>query len=102
MPTYLGISTWITPQAAHTGGLSFLILSSGDLPVSMDEEAPLAWSSNATGGYGGAGEMGHAREPTELSAQDIRVASPGHFNAASPTILSHDQTLERKTRPALF
>jgi hypothetical protein len=28
-------------------------------------------------GYGGAGEMGHASEPTELSAQDIRVAFRG-------------------------
>jgi hypothetical protein len=65
--------------------------------LDLDEKTPLAQLGKRKRGPVEAGQGSPASEPTELSTQEIRVASPGHFGAASPTILSHDSELETET-----
>ena len=61
--------------------------------LDLDEKTPLAQLGKRKRGPVEAGKGSPASEPTELSTQDIRVASPKLFGAASPTILSHDSKL---------
>jgi len=79
-------------QAAHTGGLFFL----RHLDFGFGRKIPACALGKRKRGPVEAGKGVHASEPTELSAQDIRVTSPGHFGAATHIILPHVQTLERK------
>ena len=60
-----------------------------DLDFGFGRRSPACVVIRRKRGCGGAGEMGHASQATEPSAHDIRRACPGHFSAASHTLLPY-------------